>query len=84
MKKEYKIITICFVIAIVTSFITALITTKAYVSKTSGDYIEMCKNNAKPDEHGCCPGESYTDMGKEGFNCCPTDGGDCFPPIKLN
>ena len=35
-------------------------------------------NNA----HGCCPGEVYTDMADLGFNCCPDDGGDCFPPIR--
>lgn len=34
-----------------------------------------------PDEYGCCPGEIYTDMGEQGFNCCPEAGGDCFPPI---
>ena len=27
-------------------------------------------------------GEIYTDMGDQGFNCCPDDGGDCFPPIR--
>jgi len=41
-----------------------------------------CDNNMPPDAHGCCPGETYTDMGEQGFNCCPTAGGDCFPPIK--
>lgn len=34
-----------------------------------------------PDANGCCPGEIYTDMGEQGFNCCPEAGGDCFPPI---
>lgn len=37
-----------------------------------------------PDEHGCCPGETYTDMGAAGFNCCPSDGGMCFTPMVLN
>ena len=36
-----------------------------------------------PDENGCCPGEKYTDMGDLGFNCCPENGGDCFPPIEI-
>ena len=36
-----------------------------------------------PDEHGCCPGETYTDMGDQGFNCCPSDGGMCFTPMVL-
>jgi hypothetical protein len=37
-----------------------------------------------PDQYGCCPGETYTDMGDQGFNCCPDAGGDCFPPLELN
>ena len=37
-----------------------------------------------PDQYGCCPGEVYTDMGDQGFNCCPSTGGDCFPPFDLN
>ena len=87
MKKEnkgYKTFIACFVIAIITSFATAFLTTKFLASQSQGEYIEMCKNNVKPDEHGCCPGETYTDMGEEGYNCCPNSGGDCFPPIKAN
>lgn len=41
----------------------------------------MCEGNIAPDANGCCPGEIYTDMGEQGFNCCPEAGGDCFPPI---
>ena len=41
----------------------------------------MCEGNIAPDANGCCPGEIYTDMGAQGFNCCPEAGGDCFPPI---
>ena len=37
-----------------------------------------------PDQYGCCPGETYTDMGDQGFNCCPDGGGDCFPPLDLD
>ena len=40
-----------------------------------------CDGGAAPDANGCCPGEIYTDMGEQGFNCCPTGGGDCFPPL---
>lgn len=36
----------------------------------------------KPNENGCCPGETYTDMGDLGFNCCQDDGVTCFPPMK--
>ena len=43
--------------------------------------IITCEGGALPDEYGCCPGEIYTDMGEQGFNCCPEAGVDCFPPI---
>ena len=44
-------------------------------------FVITCEGGALPDEYGCCPGETYTDMGEQGFNCCPDGGGDCFPPI---
>ena len=40
-----------------------------------------CEDGNPPDANGCCAGETYTDMGDQGFNCCPDAGGDCFPPI---
>lgn len=40
-----------------------------------------CEDGSAPDINGCCAGETYTDMGDAGFNCCPDSGGDCFPPI---
>ena len=43
--------------------------------------VITCEGGALPDEYGCCPGETYTDMGEQGFNCCPENGSDCFPPI---
>jgi type IV secretory pathway VirB10-like protein len=43
--------------------------------------VITCEGGANPDSNGCCPGETYTDMGDQGFNCCPNTGGDCFPPI---
>ena len=43
--------------------------------------VVTCGDGANPDANGCCPGETYTDMGDQGFNCCPDAGGDCFPPI---
>ncbi|MBO4582764.1 MAG: TrbI/VirB10 family protein [Alphaproteobacteria bacterium] len=43
--------------------------------------VITCDGGANPDAYGCCPGETYTDMGDQGFNCCPNTGGDCFPPI---
>ena len=45
------------------------------------DAAITCDGGIAPDEFGCCPGEIYTDMGDQGFNCCPESGGDCFPPI---
>ncbi len=41
----------------------------------------LCLDNTEPDANGCCTGEIYTDMGEQGFNCCPETGGDCFPPM---
>ena len=35
-----------------------------------------CDDGSAPDANGCCAGETYTDMGEEGFNCCPDAGGD--------
>ncbi len=42
-----------------------------------------CEDGTVPDTNGCCTGEIYTDMGEQGFNCCPETGGDCFPPIPM-
>ena len=42
-----------------------------------------CDDGSAPDANGCCAGETYTDMGADGFNCCPDSGGDCFPPITV-
>ena len=41
----------------------------------------LCEDGTPPDGNGCCTGEIYTDMGDQGFNCCPQTGGDCFPPL---
>ncbi|MDR1338377.1 MAG: hypothetical protein LBJ73_05125 [Rickettsiales bacterium] len=41
----------------------------------------QCEDKTAPDANGCCTGETYTDMGADGFNCCPAAGGDCFPPM---
>lgn len=41
----------------------------------------LCLDGTAPDANGCCTGEIYTDMGEQGFNCCPETGGDCFPPM---
>ena len=42
-----------------------------------------CLDGVSPDANGCCAGETYTDMGDMGFNCCPSDETlDCFPPTK--
>ena len=45
--------------------------------------VLTCEDGNAPDENGCCAGETYTDMGEEGWNCCPDSGGDCFPPIEV-
>lgn len=43
--------------------------------------VLLCLDGTAPDANGCCTGEIYTDMGEQGFNCCPETGGDCFPPM---
>ena len=42
-----------------------------------------CEDGSAPDSNGCCAGETFTDMGEAGWNCCPDSGGDCFPPITV-
>ena len=44
--------------------------------------VLLCLDGTAPDANGCCTGEIYTDMGEQGFNCCPETGGDCFPPMN--
>ena len=78
MKNIYKIIIACILTAIITAFATAYIMNYSFDTEAP-----TCANNASPDINGCCPGETYTDMGEQGFNCCPDSGGDCFPPIEL-
>ena len=56
------------------------ITAYSYLPKYESDML--CPNGETPDKNGCCIGEVYTDMGDLGFNCCPDDGSDCFPPIR--
>ncbi len=40
-----------------------------------------CPDGGKPDKHGCCKGEVYTDAGGGWMVCCPDGGDNCFPPI---
>ena len=54
---------------------------KSESQKTESEPVIKCIDGSNPDSYGCCPGEIYTDMGDQGFNCCPDTGGDCFPPI---
>ena len=56
---------------------------QAAAPKQPDTSVVTCDGGAAPDMNGCCPGETYTDMGDQGFNCCPDGGGDCFPPIEL-
>ena len=58
-------------------------TQDVFVSENTADDTKnsLCNDGSAPDANGCCTGETYTDMGENGFNCCPDDGGDCFPPM---
>jgi len=38
-----------------------------------------CANGGAPDMYGCCPGETFTDMGGGSVACCAD--GECFPPM---
>ena len=49
----------------------------------TSDEVLTCEDGLAPDNYGCCTGETYTDMGEAGWNCCPDTGGDCFPPITV-
>ena len=53
------------------------------VPAAPAETVITCPDGGVPDEFGCCAGEVYTDMGEQGFNCCPEAGGDCFPPIEI-
>ena len=79
---KVKIILPCIITAVITCAATWAITKYIITKQDMSDIQTVCQNNASPDINGCCPGEEYTDMGDEGFNCCPIAGGDCFPPIK--
>ncbi len=52
-----------------------------YEQQPAADAGLTCEDGTPPDANGCCTGEIYTDMGDQGFNCCPSTGGDCFPPL---
>ena len=80
MKSIYKTFIACLITAIITAFVTGYIVKQRYEWSDTVEYL--CAGNAVPDSNGCCPDENYTDMGDQGFNCCPTDGNDCFPPIR--
>lgn len=52
-----------------------------FAEKGDATSVVKCLDGTTPDKYGCCKGEVYTDLGDNGFACCPTSGGDCFPPI---
>ena len=45
--------------------------------------ILTCEGGITPDTNGCCPGETYTDMGDGTFACCPPGDGDCIEPFVM-
>lgn len=74
-----SICTLCFVLGIGIGYIMALY---AGNGAHRADIEFSCPDGGAPDSNGCCSGETYTDMGDLGFNCCPDGDGDCYPPIK--
>lgn len=77
MKNIYKIIIACVLTMVVTAFVTAYV----ILHQSSSEPEFVCADNASPDINGCCPGEELTQLGDSVVGCCPTDGGDCFPPL---
>jgi len=71
--RKFKIIAIALSAMIIISILLYVLTRPALLCPDT---------NTRPDKDGCCAGEVYTDMGANGFNCCPPGDGDCFPPIK--
>ncbi len=65
----------------------AVTVTKDVAEEKPAETEEAQEPNAactNPDENGCCPGEIYTDLGDQGFNCCKEDDKNlCYPPIKV-
>lgn len=62
------------------------------LNEAQGEVLTCDDNGTMPDQYGCCPGETYTDMGPmdsnapdgpHEFACCPSGDGDCFPPIEV-
>ncbi|MBO7066055.1 MAG: hypothetical protein J6W40_00345 [Alphaproteobacteria bacterium] len=69
-----------FILGSIIGVIVGLVVSNINWGFIRGNTVE-CPGGGHPDKNGCCAGEVYTDMGDQGFNCCPKKGGDCFPPI---
>ncbi len=80
MKVNIPIWLICLCCFFLGLFVGWGVSTYSYMPKNY-DYVS-CPDGNEPDKNGCCAGEIYTDMADLGFNCCPEDGSDCFPPIR--
>lgn len=48
-------------------------------NKPASDEASACANGGMPDMYGCCPGETFTDMGGGAVACCVD--GECFDPM---
>ncbi len=44
---------------------------------------QMAAGCDTPDANGCCPGETYTDLGDDGVYCCTANNEACFPPMQV-
>lgn len=45
-------------------------------------FFAVCEDGNRPDKHGCCAGEVYTDAGDGWMVCCPNGSDNCFPSLK--
>ena len=51
--------------------------------EAAAEEVLTCEGGISPDSDGCCPGETYTDMGDGSFACCPPGDGDCIEPFDM-
>ena len=70
---------LCFICGVLAGY---LMSVSAGNNAYSANSAYLCPDGTHPDEYGCCFGETYTNMGDLGFNCCPEGNGDCYPPIR--
>lgn len=67
-------------VALLFGFATGYVT--HYLIVNWHGFFVTCDDGNRPDAHGCCAGEIYTDAGDGWMVCCPSGADSCFPPLK--